>query len=38
MHGMATRKDSPYHSTKMMGEHAYKAMKEMIDYYKKYYE
>lgn len=37
IHSIAMRKDSPYHSTKMMGEYAYKAMKEIIDYYKEYY-
>lgn len=37
IHNIAMR-DSPYHSTKVIGEDAYKAMKELVDYYKEYYE
>lgn len=38
IHNIAMEKDSQYHSSKVMGEDAYKAMKEIIDYYKEYYE
>lgn len=37
IHNIAMEKDSPYHSSKVMGEDAYKAMKELVDYYKEYY-
>lgn len=38
IHNIAMEKDSQYYSSKVMGEDAYKAMKEIIDYYKEYYE
>lgn len=38
IHNIAMEKDSQYHSSKVMGEDAYKAMKELVDYYKEYYE
>lgn len=38
IHNIAMLKHSPFHSTKMMGEDAYKVMKEMIDYFKEFYE
>lgn len=38
IHNIAMIRDSPYHSTKVIGEDAYKAMKELVDYYKEYYE
>lgn len=38
IHNIAMLKHSPFHSTKGMGEDAYKVMKEMFNYYKKYYE
>lgn len=38
VHNIAMIKDSPYYSTKVMGEDAYKVMKEMIDYFSKFYK
>lgn len=38
IHNIAMEKDSRYHSSKVMGEDAYNYMREMLDYYKKYYE
>lgn len=38
IHNIAMEKDSQYHSSKVMGEDAYNSMREILDYYKKYYE
>lgn len=38
IHNIAMLKDSPYHSTRVMGEDAYKVMKEMIDYFSEFYK
>ena len=38
IHNIAMLKHSPFHSTKGMGEDAYKVMKEMINYFKEFYE
>ena len=38
LHNISARKDSPCLPTRMMGEDAYNYMREMLDYYKKYYE
>lgn len=38
LHNISARKDSPCLPTRMMGEDAYNSMREMLDYYKKYYE
>lgn len=38
IHNIAMLKHSPFHSTKVMGEDAYKVMKEMIDYFKEFYK
>ena len=38
IHNIAMEKDSPYHSSKVMGEDAYKVMKEMIDYFSEFYK
>nr|DAS27147.1 MAG TPA: hypothetical protein [Caudoviricetes sp.] len=38
IHNIAMLKHSPFHSTNVMGEDAYKVMKEMINYFKEFYE
>lgn len=38
IHNIAMLKHSPFHSTNVMGEDAYKVMKEMIDYFKEFYK
>lgn len=37
IHNIAMEKDSQYHSSKVMGEDAYKVMKEMINYFIEFY-
>ena len=38
LHDISARKDSPCLPTRMMGNDAYKVMKEMIDYFSKFYK
>lgn len=38
IHNIAMKKGSPYHYEKVMGEDAYKVMKEMIDYFSEFYK